>query len=119
MPKEIDYEFKRGDTKALKKFRPVDINNNPLILSENDKIYFTVKRGEKGKKVLQKTIGEGIVLKDDVYYHITLNADDTAELDAGSYRYDIELNMGTNLVITLIEGEIILLQDITTKEDKV
>ena len=31
MPKEIDYEFKRGDTKALKKFRPVDINNNPLV----------------------------------------------------------------------------------------
>ena len=118
MPKEIDYEFKRGDTKVLKKFRPTDNDGTPLTLSSLDKLYFTLKRGERGKKILQKEIDNGITLGTDGYYHITLQSEDTAKLDAGSYRYDIELNVGNQLVSTLIEGEIVLLQDITTKEDK-
>lgn len=47
MPKTIDYEFKRGDTKALKKFRPTDSEGNVLILSDLDKLYFTMKKTEK------------------------------------------------------------------------
>lgn len=121
MSKTIDYEFKRGDTKVLKKFRPIDNNGQVLNLSNTDNIYFTMKKDERGKAILKKSINNGITLEDDGYYHITLNAEDTGELNAGTYKYDIELNLNleTLFVNTLIEGEITLLQDITTKGDRI
>ena len=121
MAETIDYEFKRGDTKALMKFRPTDNNGQPLNLSENDQIYFTMKKNENGKAILSKTINNGINLQNDGYYHITLEADDTSSLPVDTYKYDIELNINSHklFVKTLIEGEITLLQDITTKGDKI
>lgn len=120
MAKTIDYEFKRGDTKTLRKFRPTDNNGQPLNLSEKDQIFFTMKKDENSKAILSKTINNGIYLKDDGYYHITMEPDDTSELSADTYKYDIELNVNSHklFVKTLIEGEITLLRDITTKGDK-
>lgn len=119
MPKTIDYEFKRGDTKVLNKFRPTDNNGTPLKLSSTDQIYFTMKKGTNGNAVVKKSINNGIKLEDDGYYHITMYPEDTQDLSAGNYVYDIQLNLNlTNLFVkTLIEGEITLLQDITTRRD--
>lgn len=119
MPKIIDYEFKRGDTKVLNKFRPTDNNGTPLKLSATDQIYFTMKKGTNGNAVVKKSINNGIILEDDGYYHITMHPDDTQDLSNGIYVYDIQLNLNlTNLFVkTLIEGEITLLQDITTRRD--
>lgn len=121
MAKTIDYEFKRGDTKVLNKFRPTENNGNPLELSDVDQIYFTMKKNEQGNAILKKSINNGITLGEDGYYHITLEAEDTSELDAGTYKYDIELNLMLDklFVKTLIEGEITLLQDITTEGDRI
>ena len=43
-PKEYDIEFPRGDTCPLK-FNLLDENNNFIELTENDEMYFTVKKG--------------------------------------------------------------------------
>lgn len=120
MAKTIDYEFKRGDTKVLNKFRPTDKNGEILNLSNTDNIYFTMKKDENGKAILKKSINNGITLKDDGYYHMTLEASDTAKLNVGTYKYDIELvlNLETQFVQTIIEGEITLTQDITTEGDR-
>lgn len=85
MAKTIDYEFKRGDTKLLKKFRPVDQNGNVLLLTNLDNIYFTMKKNENGTAIIKKNIGNGITYGVDGYYHITLQASETANLPAGTY----------------------------------
>lgn len=119
MARTIDYEFTRGDTKVLNKFRPTDNNGELLKLSTLDQIYFTMK-DKSGTAVLKKSINNGINLESDGYYHITLEAEDTEELDVTTYIYDIELDLQLQptFVKTLIEGEITLLKDITTKEDR-
>ena len=119
MSKTIDYEFKRGDTKALNKFRPT-LNGEPLSLSNMDQLYFTMKRTEKGNALVKKSIGNGITLEDDGYYHLTLETEDTRDLDSGSYVYDIELNIVSSnrtFVQTIIDGTIELLQDVTNRRD--
>lgn len=120
MAKTIDYEFTRGDTKLLNKFRPTDSNGEALILSVTDNIYFTMKNPNK-VAVVKKSINDGITLGEDEYYHITLEAEDTEDLAIGTYTYDIEmvLNLEKQFVSTLIEGEITLNQDITTKGDRI
>lgn len=119
MAKTIDYEFIRGDTKVLNKFRPTDSNGEPLELSSTDQIYFTMKNANN-VAVIKKKIDNGITLGEDGYYHITLEAVETQDLAVGSYTYDIELdlNLETLFVQTLIEGEIELTQDTTTKGDR-
>ena len=115
MSKTIDYEFKRGDTKRLNKFRPVDKNGNVLELTNADNIYFTMKKNENGTAIIKKSIGNGITYGSDGFYHIALQANETANLSKGTYKYDIELdlNLDTPYVNTIIEGEIELLQDVT------
>lgn len=123
MAKTIDYEFKRGDTKLLKKFRPVDQNGNVLQLTNLDNIYFTMKRNENGTAIIKKKINNGITYGSDGYYHITLQANETANLPAGTYKYDIELdiyNSQSQLIVnTIIEGEIELTQDVTQEGDRI
>lgn len=120
--KIIDYEFKRGDTAFLEKFRPNDLNGIPLTLSLDDNIYFTMKQEADGQAILKKKINNGITYGEDGYFHITLEPQDTANLSAETYKYDIELVLQSfepTYVKTLIEGEITLLQDITKEGDRV
>ena len=119
MAKEISYEFIRGDTKALRKFRPTDKDGNPIELTELDQIYFTMKNSSK-QAVVKKKISNGINLEEDGYYHIVLNAVDTQDLPAGNYEYDIELDLNATYlyVNTLITGEISLLEGVTQKGDR-
>lgn len=122
MSKEINYEFKRGDTKYLNKFRPVDKDGNVLELTLQDNVYFTMKRTENGTAIIKKSINNGITLGDDGFYHIVLEANETANLQAGTYKYDIELdiiNQTKLCVYTIIEGDIELLQDVTQEGDRV
>lgn len=120
MAKTIDYEFIRGDTKVLNKFRVTDKDGTVLTLSPTDQLYFTVKNSNK-VAVIKKKIGSGITLGPDGYYHITLESTDTEDLALGTYMYDIELvlNVIPTFVSTIIEGEITLDEDITTKGDRV
>ena len=115
----FEKDFIRGDTKTLNKFRPIEQSGEPMTLKQDDQIYFTVKDKSKNT-VIKKKINNGINLESDGYYHITLETTDTEELNADIYKYDIELDLAENplFVQTLIEGEIKLQEDVTTKEDK-
>lgn len=120
----INYEFKRGDTKRLNKFNLLDKNGEPITLTANDNIFFTMKLRNTTEAIVKKSIGEGIELGEDGYYHITLEPEDTEDLEVSKdkkYVYDIELNMivsGKLVVKTLFEGKIKLLKDITLKGDR-
>ncbi len=121
MTKTIDYEFKRGDTTNLKKFRITDKNGEVITLGTTEQLYFTVKKNANSSDVLlQKTIGNGIILGEDGYYHITIESTDTFNLDYGDYQYDIELKSTSpkEIVKTIIDGTITLTEEITWRGDE-
>lgn len=116
MLKTIDYEFPRGDSFLLDKFRPVDKAGNVVQLQDTDTLYFTVKRDSYTNNFLfQKKLNEGIKLQDDGYYHITIDPADTNGLDYGPYVYDIQLKrtQPKDYVKTLINGTITLAEEVT------
>lgn len=120
MPKTIDYNFIRGDTKQLKKFKLKTLDGAELKLTDSDQIYFTMKNASD-IAVLKKKIDQGITLGDDGFYHITIEANETSNLDIGSYNYDIEVDLfvsNKTYVSTIIQGEITLEKDITTEGDR-
>lgn len=116
----INYEFKRGDTNFLKKFKVTDKDGIEITLSDTDNVYFTMKNKD-GEAVIRKNVTNGIQLLDDGYYRIVLDPTDTSKLKVCKYNYDIELNLNTTplYVKTIIEGTIKLKKDITTEEDRV
>ena len=114
----MDFEFIRGDT-FLFKFKLKDKNGEEISLSSTDKLFFTVKRNSRAtERAFQKTLDNGIVLGDDGFYHVTIDSDDTAELDYGTYGYDIELKTEAGVVKTLIIGNITLTDEFTFKGDE-
>lgn len=116
MAKTIDYEFKRGETYPLKKFRILDKNKNVIQLTDTEQLYFTVKADNNTREALfQKKINRGIELGDDGYYHITIEPADTNNLDYGTYTYDIQLkSTGSKTIVkTLFDGTITLTEETT------
>ena len=121
MVKTIDYEFPRGDTYQLRKFRVTDKNKNVIQLTGTEQLYFTVKTDSNSNNVLiQKRINTGIELGEDGYYHITIDPADTNKLDYGLYVYDISLKStgAKTIVKTLINGTITLTDEITWEGDE-
>lgn len=114
----MDFEFPRGDTKPFK-FNLTDKNGENLKLSSTDKLFMTVKRNSKSTNIaFQKTLNNGIELRDDGYYYVTINSDDTAKLGYGTYGYDIEIKTATGIVKTLLIGSITLTDEYTFKGDE-
>ena len=115
----MDFEFPRGDTKPLLKFKLKDKEGNDIELSDTDKLYFTVKKDAYSTDiVIQKTRGNGITKTDDGYIHVRLESDDTAELDYGTYGYDITIKTTSGIVKTLTIGTITLTEEYTFKGDE-
>ena len=107
----------RGDTKVLK-FSLNDIEGNPYILTENDYIFFTMKRTDVRKEfVVQKSLENGIIVKDNNYY-ILLSSNDTDTLNYGIYQFDIEFSNKFGYVATIEKGEIDLTEETTFNINK-
>lgn len=117
---KINYSFKRGDSRRLNAFKVQDIEGQDIILNEGDNIYFTIKPMEENIALVKKSIGNGIELGEDGYYHLPMLPEDTQDLDVDLYRYDIELNLNVEplFVRTIVEGTINLTQDVTEEGDR-
>lgn len=114
----MDFEFTRGDTKVFK-FKLKDKNGEVLNLASTDKMYLTAKKSATSKEIaFQKTLGNGIELKSDGYYYVTINSEDTANLAYGTYGYDIQIKTATGIVKTLLIGSITLTEEYTFKGDE-
>lgn len=112
----MDLEFIRGDTQYIQ-FKLKDGNGNPIQLTDDEKLYFTVKQNQNSKKILiQKTYPSDIIFSDG-YYQFELSSKDTSKLAYGSYQYDIELKIG-EYVKTLSLGTITLTDEITFQGDE-
>jgi hypothetical protein len=114
--KMMDIEFTRGDTQVFK-FQIKDGKENPIALTSEDKLYFTVKQNSNSEEILlQKIYPENIEYLDG-YFTFIITSEDTSNLMYGTYNYDIEFKSG-DYVKTLGQGTITLTDEITFRSDE-
>lgn len=111
-PKEFDIEFPRGDTPPLK-FNLLDENKQLIELKEQDELYFTVKKSYGTSEVVfQKRYSTGDIQKANDGYKVFIQHIDTANLNYGTYVFDISIKSG-DYVATLAIGTITLTNEVT------
>ena len=75
--------------------------------------FLTVKKNALDEEPLfQKSLGQGISKSENYKYVLRIAPEDTAELDAGQYPFDVQISTNGD-VFTIMLGVIILSQDVT------
>ena len=92
----------RGDTLAFN--IQVDLDD------DLDSAYFTC-RANFNNAVFQKSLGDGIEKVEPKLYFVRIAPEDTAEIDAGMYYYDLQISVGGN-VYTVMLGLLEIVQDV-------
>ncbi len=82
-PRTLDVEMIRRDTGVLP-LRPRIKSTGDYLLTDGATLYFTLRRLQDGSVLLRKTVTEF----DDGWGVITLDPEDTANLEPGTYIYD-------------------------------
>lgn len=103
---EIRFEMMRGDTFYLSiEFDELD--------SDLSAAYFTVKHSRYDENVVfQKTLSDGISKVSDTEYLIRVAPEDTEDIDAGQYDYDVEVTVNGDKETVAI-GVLDIFQDVT------
>lgn len=101
-----DITMVRGDTLAFAfKFQGL---NQAL-----DTAYFSCKANPTDSAYLfQKSLEDGIEADESGAYKVRVAPEDTAEIPAGSYYYDLEVGVNDD-VYTILIGQLLLRQDVT------
>lgn len=95
--KVINIEFPKMDYKIINII--LTENEVQTKLSDNDNIYFTVKKNSSDNKPsLQKSLNNGIKYNEETKkYEIEINSEDTKDMEMnGEYGYDITIFYGGN-----------------------
>ena len=104
----VDYNLTmiRGDTLSFGiEFEGLD--------QELETAYFTCKRSyDDTTPLFEKSIGAGIHHLEDNYYGVRIAPEDTANLEAGKYYYDLEISVNGD-VFTVMRGYLELKPDAT------
>lgn len=106
--------FTRGDTFDFK-FQRRNKTTKEIITEKPDKMYFTVKENDKTNDVIfQKRLDNNTISYDEetYYYSITIEPEDTNDIDYGTYYYDIEIITGKK-VKTIAKGTLSIDSEIT------
>lgn len=94
----------RGDTLTAKV--EIQCDGETYELREGDSMRFAMKKSYNSKKeIIRKEIPADTRL-------LTLEPEDTEELDGGVYVYDIELTFANGDIDTFIRGNLVLLPDV-------
>ena len=105
-----NFKFVRGDSLTFA-FVVNDSTGEPLVVTE---AYFSCKANTDDLEyVFQKDLSDGIELVND-RYNVRIAPEDTENLVAGIYYYDLEVVIDED-VYTLMIGKIDLLSDITRR----
>ena len=114
--KEFDFEFPRGDTQPVS-FDITDSQGNELDFTDTE-VYFTMKKNYNTTAyILQKKKTNGEITINGKKGSLVLTHNDTAELNYGSYVYDIQVKSG-DYVKTLVLGTITLTNESTFKANE-
>ena len=82
-----------------------------------DSAFFTVKESYGDTNfVFQKYLNHGISLIEDGKYAVRIAPEDTAEIEAKKYVYDLQLGVGQD-IYTVLRGVLDVLPDVTRGED--
>lgn len=119
----MDIKIIRGDTNLIT-FGIKQEDDTDFVMSDQDKLYFTVKKSCFVKVcVFQKNWNDGITYNEKTKeYEILLDPDCTCELTNRQYCYDIELIVNREeprVVKTLAKGNFIIDMDVTHKENEI
>ena len=96
----------RGDTFAF----GVEIED---LDQDLDSAYFSCKTSARSAGyIFQKTLGNGISKISTGKYRVRVAPEDTANCDAGSYRYDLQIGVNGD-IYTVLKGELTISEDIT------
>lgn len=69
-----------------------------IVLGEGDQLYFSIKNSYSSEKVLiQKKLGDGIVLGEDNKYLISVEPEENSNLHYMDYVYDVEVKIGSEI----------------------
>lgn len=115
----MDIELIRGDTYQLKFQRK--LTDDTVITQKPDEMYMTFKRNyNEIDYVLQKRLSRDEIIfnEDDNYYYVTIEPEDTNDLDYGSYVFDIETKVG-KVVKTITLGKLKIKKEVTFAENEV
>ncbi|MCI8466991.1 MAG: hypothetical protein HFI08_02215 [Bacilli bacterium] len=112
-------EFIRGDTYSFRFQRK--LKNEEIITERPDQVFFSVKEYYSDEECLfQKRLSNNTIIYDesDHYYYITIESEDTCNLEFGTYDFDIVI-VKDNDIKTITVGKIKLLKDVTHKRNEV
>ena len=81
--------------------------------TEIDSAFFSVKKNATDEGyVFQKTLNDGIYRASENTYVVRVAPDDTSEIEAGNYNFDLEIIINGD-VFTLMLGVLVIEQDVT------
>lgn len=113
MDNENTIQFIRGDTYAIQ-LTVKDANGDPYVPMPNDILTMTVREKDyRGLIVIQKISGDNDVIVIDGGWQITIQPNDTSELEYKSCVYDIELNMSGIIQTVIPLSKFILDKEVT------
>lgn len=96
----------RGDTYAF----GVEIED---LDQELETAYFSCKETASDEDyIFQKTLNDGISLVETGKYRVRIAPEDTVNLKAKSYRYDLQIGVNGD-IYTVLKGELNIAEDIT------
>ena len=95
----------RGDTATIG-MKIEDLNQ------DLDTAFFTVRAGFDSGISFQKSLSDGITKIETGVYLVRIAPDDTKEMDAGEYYYDLEIGVNGD-VFTVLRGIIVIEHDVT------
>lgn len=75
-------------------------------------VYFTCRRSPNESIVFQKSINNGVSLIDGSSFRVKISPNDTKDLPARTYVYDLQVGIGSD-VYTVLIGDFDIEQDIT------
>ena len=99
----------RGDTLAF------DVVLTDISAESITSLYFTVKKKASDETfIFQKSLTDGISLKEGTTYRVRVAPQDTSGVAGGKYAYDLQIGIGTD-IYTLVMGSLTIVQDVTAE----
>ena len=108
MAKQYKLDMIRGDTFEMD-IIVSDIGNAPVT-----SVYMSCKQKKiDDRYTFQKSLANGIEDEGEGRFHVRIAPEDTAELKAGIYYYDIQVGINHRDVFTVLTGVINISMDVT------